>query len=219
MILFTDYIHSIILLENMSENIKESISLCNDISLLDIFNMFNKDKDELISKKNFLKICQDKFYIYPTEKQIKLLFVRYDLDNDGLLNHEEFMKMISPLKEEYLNIIKEKNKINNMKEISFDSKKMVIDLFKRIIENESLIYDMKIKLNNDKNFNFVFLWGIIMKFSHDGKKVNKNEFNNFLESFQCFLTDYELDVIFYKFSMGNNEIKYDSLYKEIITYD
>ena len=57
------------------------------------------------------------------------------------------------------------------------------------------------------------------KFSQDGKKLNKDEFNNFLEKFQCFLTQYELDVIFYKFSMGNNEIKYDSLYKEIITYN
>ena len=78
---------------------------------------------------------------------------------------------------------------------------------------------MKIKLINEKYFNFVYLWGIMTKFSRDGKKLNKDEFNNFLEKFQCFLTQYELDVIFYKFSMGNNEIKYDSLYKEIITYN
>ena len=58
-----------------------------------------------------------------------------------------------------------------------------------------------------------------MKFSQDGKKVDKNEFNNFLENFKCFLTNYELDVIFYKFAKGNKEIKYDSLFKEIITYD
>lgn len=216
---FIEYIHSLILLENLSENLKESITLCNDISLSNIFDIFNKDKDDLISKENFIKICKTKLYIYPTVKQIKLLFDRYDSDNDNILNQEEFMKMISPLKEEYLLLNKNNNRNKNFKEISFDSKKKIIELFKRLIENESLIYDLKIKLINEKYFNYVYLWGIMTKFSQDGKKLNKDEFNNFLEKFQCFLTQYELDVIFYKFSMGNNEIKYDSLYKEIITYN
>ena len=216
---FIDYIHTIILLENKLENIKESISLCNDICLLDIYYLFNKDKDDLITKNNFIRICQNKFYIYPTEKQIKLVFDRYDLDNDGILNSSEFLKMISPLKEEYLIISKEKDKNKNINDINFDTKEKVIELFKRIIENESLIYDLKMRLKNDKNFNFVFLWGIIMKFSQDGKKVDKNEFKDFLENFKCFLTNYELDVIFYKFASGKNEIKYDSLFKEIITYE
>ena len=217
--LFIDYIHTIILLENLSENIKESISLCNDISFYDIFDIFNKDKDGLISKNNFMKICQDELYIYPEEKQIKLIYDRYDLDNDTILNQKEFIKMISPIKEEYIIINQEKNKNRNNKNISFETKKFVIDLFKRLIENESLLYDWKMKLKNDKNFNFVFLWEIIMKFSQDGKKVNKKEFNCFLENFQCFLTNYELDIIFYKIAIGKDEIKYDSLYKEIITYD
>ena len=216
---FIDYIQTLILLENKLETIKESISLCNDISLLDIFNFFNKDKDDLITKINFIQICQNKFYIYPTEKQIKLVYDRYDLDNDGILNSNEFLKMISPLKKEYLIIGKEKDKNKNIKDIDFETKEKITELFKRIIENESLIYDLKMKLKSDKNFNFVFLWGIIMKFSQDGKKVDKNEFNNFLENFKCFLTNYELNVIFYKFAMGNKEIKYDSLFKEIITYD
>lgn len=216
---FIDYIQALILLENKLETIKESISLCNDISLLYIFNIFNKDKDDLITKNNFIQICQNKFYIYPTEKQIKLVYDRYDLDNDGVLNSNEFLKMISPLKEEYLIMGKEKDKNKNIKDIDFETKEKITELFKRIIENESLIYDLKMKLKSDKNFNFVFLWGIIMKFSQDGKKVDKNEFNNFLENFKCFLTNYELDVIFYKFAEGNKEIKYDSLFKEIITYD
>lgn len=216
---FIDYIQTLILLENKLETIKESISLCNDISLLDIFNIFNKDKDDLITKNNFIQICQNKFYIYPTEKQIKLVFDRYDLDNDDILNSNEFLKMISPLKKEYLIIGKEKDKNKNKKDIDFETKEKITELFKRIIENESLIYDLKMKLKSDKNFNFVFLWGIIMKFSQDGKKVDKNEFNNFLENFKCFLTNYELDVIFYKFAIGNKEIKYDSLFKDIITYD
>ena len=55
-----------------------------------------------------------------------------------------------------------------------------------------------------------------MKYSKDNLKLDKNEFNYFLESFGCYLTKYELDIIFYKLAKGNNEIKYNDLYKEII---
>ncbi len=127
--------------------------------------------------------------------------------------------MLSPLKEEYLLLNQKRTKNKNIKEISFASKKKVIELLKQLIENESVIYDLKKKLINEKNFNFVFLWGIMLKFSQDLKKLNKEEFNNFLEKFECYLTKYELDMIFYKFSNGHNDIKYDSLYKEIMTYN
>ena len=216
---FIDYIHSIILLENKSESMKESLSLCNDITLSDIFNIFNKDRDDLISKNNFIKICNMKFYIYPTQNQVQYLYDRYDIDNDGILNKEEFIKMLSPLKEEYLLLNQKRTKNKNIKEISFASKKKVIELLKQLIENESVIYDLKKKLINQKNFNFVFLWGIMLIFSQDLKKLDKEEFNNFLEKFGCYLTKYELDMVFYKISNGNNDIKYDSLYKEIITYN
>ena len=216
---FIDYIHSIILLENKSESMKESLSLCNDITLSDIFNIFNKDRDDLISKNNFIKICNTKFYIYPTQNQVQYLYDRYDIDNDGILNKEEFIKMLSPLKEEYLLLNQKRTKNKNIKEISFASKKKVIELLKQLIENESVIYDLKKKLINQKNFNFVFLWGIMLIFSQDLKKLDKEEFNNFLEKFGCYLTKYELDMVFYKISNGNNDIKYDSLYKEIITYN
>ena len=214
--LFIDFIQSIIILENMAEDIKETIILYNEITSLELFYIFNIDNDDLISKKNFLQICNNKFYFYPTEKQIKLLFDRYDLDNDGFFNLNEFINMISPLRKEYLALNKKEGKRKKMKNINFEYKIKVIELFKRIIENENLIYDLKMKIKTNKKYNFVFLWGIMMKYSNDGKKMDKNEFNCFLETFQCFLTNFELDIIFYKLSMGNSEIKYDSLYKQIL---
>ena len=212
--IFIDYIHSLILLENKLENIRESISLCEDISLLNIFSKFDINKNNLISKEAFIYVCNMEYFIFPTDNQIDLLFKRFDLDNDGQLNFEEFMNIISPLRKEYLTLYdKEENTNNN---ISFNSKKKIIELLKLIINTETSIYELKTKLTSNKNFNFIDFWGLLMKYSQDNVKVNKNEFNSFLENFGCFLTNYESEIIFWKFAKGKNEIKYNDLYTEII---
>ena len=213
--LFIDFIHSVTLLESRAENLRESISLCNDLSLLYIFGKFDKDKSSLISKDNFNDVCNKEYFLFPSESQIKLIYDRYDLDNDNQLNLEEFMNMISPLNKEYLKLCN-KDEYDMSQSISFESKKKVIDLLKSIIDNESFIYELKGNLIANRNFNFIYLWGLLMKYSHDDKLLNKKEFNYFLESFGCYLTEYELDIIFCKLSKGNDVIKYDDLYKEII---
>ena len=194
--LFIDYIYSVTLLENKAENLRESISLCEDIYLLDIFNKFDQNKNNLISKENFIDICKREYYIFPTENQIKLIFKRYDIDNDCQLNFDEFKNLIKPLKKEYLNLYDKDENINS--NISFDSKKKIIDFLKTIFENESIIYELKSKLISKKAFNFINLWGLLMKYSQDNTVLNKKEFNYFLENFGCYLTKYELDIIFYK---------------------
>ena len=211
--LFIDYIHSLILLENKAENLRESTCLCEDISLLEIYYKFDLNQNNLISKENFKDICNKEYYLFPTEKEIQLLFNRFDLDKDGHLNFEEFMNLISPLKKEYITLYEENENVNC---ISFESKKKIIEILKIILENEIYIYELKSKLISHKDFNFIDLWGLLMKYSKDNLKLDKNEFNYFLESFGCYLTKYELDIIFYKLAKGNNEIKYNDLYKEII---
>ena len=211
--LFIDYIHSIIMLENKTENIRESICLCDDINLLKIYEKFDENKNNLISKIDFKNVCNKEYYIFPTDMQIELIFKRFDLDNDGYLNMEEFMNIISPLKQEYLRICQRDENNNNI--ISFKSKQKIINFFKTLINNESSIYEIKSKLKSENNFNFIELWGILMKFSQDGQNLTKIEFNNFLENFECLLTQFELDLIFLKLAKGN-EMKYNDLYNEII---
>ena len=215
--LFIDYIHSIILLENRTENLRETIALCDDIILIDIFEKFDQTKNELISKIDFKDICNKEYYLFPTDKQIDLIFKRFDIDNDEHFNIQEFMSIICPLKKEYLKLfIKEENNKNTTNSISFESKKKLIDLFKTIINNESFIYELKSNLISQKDFNFIDLWGLLMKFSNDNQTLTKNEFNNFLINFECFLTHYELDIIFGIFTKRKNVMKYDDLYEEII---
>ena len=213
--LFIDYINSIILLESKAENLRESISLCDDIYLLNIFYLFDKDNNNYISKENFNDVCNKEYLIFPSEFQIKLLYDRFDLNNDNQLDLDEFINMIRPLNKEYFTLWN-KDFIDINKSISFESKKKVIDLFKTIFDNESIIYELKTKLIANKNFNFIELWGLLMKYSKDELTLTKEEFICFLEHFGCYCTQFELDIIFNKFSKGKNSIEYQALYKDII---
>ena len=214
--LFIDFIYLNTSLENKTESLRESITLCDDMSLLDIFETFDKNKDNSISKTNFIDVCNREYIVFPTETQVKLIYDRYDLDKDGELNFDEFMKMIKPLKKEYLDLYNKDENDKENKMLSFESKKKVIHFLKALLDNETFINDLKSKLNSDKNFNFIELWGILMKYSNDNQKLTKEEFNNFLENFGCYLTQNELDIIFFKLSNDNEVINYDDLYKKII---
>jgi Ca2+-binding EF-hand superfamily protein len=213
--IFIDFIYSITILESKEENLRESLSLCDDIDLYAIFNIFNVDKTNYISKMNFTDVCNKEYLLFPTELQIKLIYDRFDLNNDEQLDIEEFINMLTPLNKAYLTLCNKDNFDTN-KNISFESKKKIINLLKAIIDNESITYELRTKLISNKNFNFIDLWGLLMKYSQDDNTLTKKEFNNFLENFGCYFTQCELDIIFNKLSKGKDLIEYSTLYNGII---
>ena len=213
--IFIDFIYSITILESKEENLRESLSLCDDIDLYAIFNIFNVDKTNYISKMNFTDVCNKEYLLFPTELQIKLIYDRFDLNNDEQLDIEEFINMMTPLNKAYLTLCNKDNFDTN-KNISFESKKKIINLLKAIIDNESITYELRTKLISNKNFNFIDLWGLLMKYSQDDNTLTKKEFNNFLENFGCYFTQCELDIIFNKLSKGKDLIEYSTLYNGII---
>ena len=198
--IFIEYINSIILNENKIEQIKETLSLREDISLKEIFILFDKEQKNYISINNFELICKKVFNIFPTLDQIKLVFKRYknisttNKKNSLNLNFDEFLHMMIPEKMEYRDIVNRKNSIDttNIK-LSKKTKNIITQLIKLIIQKESIYYKIKNKLNEDS---IEGVWNEMVKFSYNNKKVNKNTMNKFLVEYDCFLSEKQIDKIF-----------------------
>ena len=219
---FLEYINLIIFNENKLEHIKENLILREDLTLKEIFYLFDKEQNGYISIKNFQFICKKIFNVYPTFDQIKLVFKRYkrQLNNNKkdkfALNIYDFIYMMSPSKSEYSNIINNKNRIDKTNtKLSIKSKNILIELIKCLIQKETDYYKIKKKLNDEC---CEVVWKEILKYSKK-EIINKKQIKKFLEEYGYILDDKQINNIFFIFDKSNKRvIKYNDFFEEMINF-
>ena len=217
-ILFLDYTDNILKNENICYILKETLSLREDITFKELFCLFDYHQNKNISIHEFKKVCKNILSLYPTSDQIKLIFNRYDINKDEKLDLKEFLNMISPIKKEYLGILFGDKKIQKPfhSELSDKSKKILVNLMKTIILNETNYYEIREKMKNE-NFSINYVWNNLLGFSKNKKNLNIKEFGNFLKNNSYNLTSYEIEVIFKKFDFDKDEfISFDDFNHEFI---
>ena len=200
--IFFEYIRLIIYYENKLEHLKESLSLRDDLSIIEIFYLFDKDKSKYITICNFELICKKVFKVFPTKDQITLLFKRYKRDlnlnskniQDFSLRQDEFMNMLIPKKNDYISSTSNKNKSHKTKsKLSKKSKNILIELIKCLIIKESDYYKIRCQLEQN---DLEFIWQEIHKYSKDDISIGKKELNQFLEEYGYILGEKQIEIIF-----------------------
>ena len=203
--IFLDYIDNILKLECESLILKESLALREDITFKELFCLFDYHKNKNISTREFKKVCKNSFGLYPTTDQVTLVFNRYDINKDEKLDLKEFLNMISPIKKEYLSILFGDKRIQKpfRTELSEKSKKIIENLTKTIILNETNYYEIKEKMRIN-NFNKNEVWNTLIQFSKNKNYLNKKNFDRFLKAHSYYLTSYEIEIIFNKFDFDKD---------------
>lgn len=214
--IFMNYIQILLKYEKKTIEFKEKLSLREDISLKNLYFIFDINKMNEISKDNFQLVCKKLLEINPSFEQISLVYKRYDLNKDGNLNLKEFFELIRPLKEEYTSFLFSKKKNNS----SFDnlnnkSKNILSGVIKEIIDAET-------DYNEFKNNNFVEideLWKIISMYCRNNcKGLTKSRLSKLLSDNKFIMSHYEIDIIFNKMDYDKDEmIGYNDLKQEFET--
>ena len=213
---FIKYIQYILEKEKYTLDLKDKLSLREDVSLKDIFYIFDYNKKNKISKKEFKVVCKKIFGLYPTSDQINLVYKRYDNDKDDELNLKDFFNLIKPLKEEYACFLFNKKK--NEGNINMKSKKMLNDVIRAIIEDEGYYYKFKDDLDNQNLFDLKYFWKTIEKYINK-EGIDKLDTNKFLNDFGCNLSQYDIDIIFNKIDHDKDDIiSYNDLNQEFLDY-
>ena len=216
---FIKYIQYLLSKEKKTLDLKDKLSLREDISLKELFCIFDYNKRNIISKKEFKVVCKKIFGLYPTSDQVHLVFKRYDKDKDDNLNLKEFLNLIKPLKEEYACFLFNKNNATNKNTINMTSKKILKDVIKAIIEDEGYYYKFKDDLENKNLLDMKEFWKIFIKYSNSDKGIDKLEMYKFLNDNGCNLSQYDIDIIFNKIDYDQDDIiSYDDLNQEFFNY-
>lgn len=118
------------------ENIKKKLSRAPDFNGEDLFNIARQNFGNISKEKlqNFLKDIS----IERDENDISLLKKKYDIDQDGELNFDEFTKMLAPLSPSYLShYFKPTKVISKPSDYSLATQSLIKQLFQNLLNNNS----------------------------------------------------------------------------------
>lgn len=146
-------------MESKMQTLKEKISEKQDLEIKEIFRYFDRDCKGYFLLDEF-KLGLENLEINLCYAEAKLLFKYIDRNNDDSISLNEFVDLIYPqnimLSTNFLNRKPEKNK-----EISKQSKNLIIDFFRFLLENENRIQNIKILLTKKPGFNFFEIFEVL----------------------------------------------------------
>ena len=220
---FIKYIQYLVKNEKKTIDIKDKLCLREDVTLKELFCIFDYNKKNNISKAEFKSVCKKLFGLYPTSDQIILVFKRYDKNSDDNLDIKEFLRMIKPIKEEYASFLFNKkvsgSQNGGYQKLTMKSKKLLINVIRNIIEDEGNYYKFKDDIIEQNLFDLKQLWENIFKYSNNNKGLDKIEMNKLLIDNGCSLSQYDLDILYNKIDFDDDQIiSYEDLQHEFVNY-
>ena len=205
-ILLYKLFHNFIEKEAEIKKIKESLNSCLDVNPQNIFDLFNKNKSNKIASSDILETLNslssnkafdqsDMKYIFKKyNKTMSNGFTLYDLknilfDNKGSLDNDEI----------------------NLEE---NTKNIIFELFKEIIESEKEIENSRIELNKVTNNIYFDLFQAIKKENKLG--IEKDDIYKFMKNNEYNINEGDIDIIFERMDKNkDNLIDYSEFIDEI----
>ena len=207
--LFSDIINQ----GNIIENAKESLAFCNDANLADLFDFFDYEGMNSISSINFSQALKDLGY-YPSINDIKFLFNSCDKNLNEKFDYDEFCDMILPKKYSIAKLISERCPLNNFNGFSNDTKFLIVNVFKCIIEGEQLNEKIRNELNSIRGFSPFDLFNNIKK--RFCNVIYKDDLINFLEINNKKFKTFEIKMLIDKLDKDQDGIiSYEEFLNEI----
>ena len=200
--LFVDFIER----ETELEKIKQSLLSCQDATPQNIFELFNKNNSNKISSSDILETLNSLSSKKSFESDdIKYIFKKYNKTISNGFTLEDLSNML----------FSNKNSFNNEEaKLEENTKNIIFELFKEIIEGEKAIENSRNLLEKASDNIFYDLFESIKKENMSG--IEKDDIDKFLKENEYDVKDNDIDIIMEKVDKNrDNLIDYGEFIDEI----
>ena len=201
--LFLDYIKQ----DNNVESIRQLLSQREDANLVDLFSIFTKSGNKLISSSNFLKILNELGIVINMD-DIKFLFRKFNKKINEYIDFEEFCEIVLPKKYSNEKIMSEKGSPTGGRnnryhfEILEETKKILGLLFKNIIDGEKSNEKFRKILSENEDHSGFDLFNKIKKNYSIG--IYKEDIANFMKKNKYKLNNKEIELLMERFDKNKD---------------
>ena len=187
--LFVDIVEK----ESNIEKIKASLSSCQDATPKSIFELFNKNNKYTINGTDILETLKslssnDTF----NQDDLKYIFKKYNRTTSNGFTFDEFCKIIFPKNFDFNN-----NKNNEEINLEENTKNIIVELFKEIIEGEKSIENNKILLDKEANNIYFDLFEEIKKREKNG--IQGDDIDKFMKEYGYKPNENDIDLLMNRF--------------------
>ena len=187
--LFVDIVEK----ESNIEKIKASLSSCQDATPKSIFELFNKNNKYTINGTDILETLKslssnDTF----NQDDLKYIFKKYNRTTSNGFTFDEFCKIIFPKNFDFNN-----NKNNEEINLEENTKNIIVELFKEIIEGEKSIENNKILLDKEANNIYFDLFEEIKKREKNG--IQGDDIDKFMKEYGYEPNENDIDLLMNRF--------------------
>ena len=187
--LFVDIVEK----ESNIEKIKASLSSCQDATPKSIFELFNKNNKYTINGTDILETLKslssnDTF----NQDDLKYIFKKYNRTTSNGFTFDEFCKIIFPKNFDFNN-----NKNNEEINLEENTKNIIVELFKEIIEGEKSVENNKILLDKEANNIYFDLFEEIKKREKNG--IQGDDIDKFMKEYGYEPNENDIDLLMNRF--------------------
>ena len=187
--LFVDIVEK----ESNIEKIKASLSSCQDATPKSIFELFNKNNKYTINGTDILETLKslssnDTF----NQDDLKYIFKKYNRTTSNRFTFDEFCKIIFPKNFDFNN-----NKNNEEINLEENTKNIIVELFKEIIEGEKSVENNKILLDKEANNIYFDLFEEIKKREKNG--IQGDDIDKFMKEYVYESNENDIDLLMNRF--------------------
>ena len=186
--LFVDIVEK----ESNIEKIKASLSSCQDAAPKNIFELFNKNNKYTINGTDILETLNSlSSNVTFNQDDLKYIFKKYNKTTSNGFTFDEFCKIIFPKNFDIHN--------NNNEEINLEenTKNIIVELFKEIVEGEKSIENNKILLDKEANNIYFDLFEEIKKREKNG--IQGDDIDKFMKEYGYEPNENDIDLIMNRF--------------------
>ena len=177
---------------NIIEGHKDSLSLCTDVNLTDLFDFFDKSNMNCISNVD-MKQTLIELGLCPSPTDINNIYDRYDKNKDNKLNYNEFCDMILPKKYNLAKVVSQRYPPSYFMGFSYDTKRILFRLFQSMIDTNKEINNCRIWLFSNKGFSGYDFYNLIKKNYANG--ITKDDIVGFMSENGKFLQPSEIALL------------------------
>lgn len=211
---FISFLKAIIEIENEIEHSKIDLAYQSDFNIDDAYNIFESYNKDMLTEMD-IKTGLNKLLLYPTNEEMRLLILKYDLSNNkGGIDFLDFFDMLVPFNKRYRDIVEQRDprsmSSSPINAFSLMTTNYLVAVFRLLMSSEARLNALRKQLYYQKGFDIKTLFTQLDQFNYG--HITSNDLEDYLKYYNICFDNQDIVLLYIRLDKNRDgKVEYDEL--------